>query len=44
MENYNFYSASFIAFSKDRESDCGKIGGFVSLEQKDVEAINKLMV
>ena len=25
MENFNFYSATFFAFGKDRESDCGEL-------------------
>lgn len=25
MENFNFYSPTFFAFGKDRESDCGKL-------------------
>lgn len=41
MENFNFYAPTYFAFGKDRESDCGSL---VPLEQKDVEAIYRLMV
>ena len=25
MENFDFYSATFFAFGKERESDCGEL-------------------